>query len=351
MIKKLFTLCLSTLFVLSTALGQATYNLSFSPTVVGSKLRVQVDLSYDVAGKLGTSNFVFNYNNAALANPILFANNTPGPFYQTPTVTTPTSTTTSLNVELLVAGFGIDIVTTATNVATIEFDIINPTQMAGLVWRTTGTPRTEIFLDDNTTQLAVGTITNQADFPLSGGLPVELLSFTASALENETVDLQWQTSSENGNDYFLVERSVDGRNFENIDFVPGAGHSFELKSYESLDNRPNVGMNYYRLKQVDFTGTYQYSDIEVVEFKNPRVTINVFPNPTAEFINIERSEANESAQIQLFDQAGRIVVREAWPDGDFQKKLQLDELPKGIYMLTLNTAFEGKPIVHKIILQ
>ena len=351
MIKKCFTTCLSALMLLSLAWGQTTYNLGFSPSIVGSKLRVQVDLSFDVAGKLGTSNFVFNYNNAALANPVLFANNTPGPFYQTPTVTTPTATTTSLNVELLVAGFGINIGTTATNIGTIEFDITDPAQTAGLVWRTTGTPRTEVFLDDNATPLAVGTITDQPNFPLLGGLPVELLSFTAYPLENNTVQLQWETASERGNDYFMIERSVDGFKFENIDFVQGAGDSFTTLLYECIDKNPNIGFNYYRLKQVDFDGTFTYSDIEVVKFDNPGITLTIYPNPSTEFVNVKRSSADESTQIQIFDQAGRLVFEDNWLAKDFHKQLQLAHLPKGVYMLAVHTANEGRPVLNKFILQ
>lgn len=87
----------------------------------------------------------------------------------------------------------------------------------------------------------------------SSPLPVELLSFYASPAEN-TIELRWETASETNNDYFIVERSQNGSDFQKIDTVKGAGNSSLYKTYYVIDNKPNDGINYYRLTQVDFDG-------------------------------------------------------------------------------------------------
>jgi hypothetical protein len=108
-------------------------------------------------------------------------------------------------------------------------------------------------------------------------LPIELLDFSAKA-EQTYVDLNWVTATEVNNDYFLVQRSLDGISFENISQVPGAGNSNSTRFYNLKDYNPVNGTMYYRLKQVDFNGEFDYSPIRTVNFQNNQLV--VFPNPT-----------------------------------------------------------------------
>ena len=91
-------------------------------------------------------------------------------------------------------------------------------------------------------------------------LPVELLFFNAT-LNGKVVDLTWSTASELNNDYFTVERSVDGFNWENVVQVSGAGTTNQTTNYSDADTRPYNGLSYYRLKQNDLDGEFSYSDI------------------------------------------------------------------------------------------
>jgi hypothetical protein len=114
-------------------------------------------------------------------------------------------------------------------------------------------------------------------------LPVELLNFDAQ-FEDGVVKILWTTASETNNDYFTIEKSLDGINFEALTMVPGAGNSNHFISYTAIDKNPLQGTSYYRLKQTDFNGAYEI--FEPVVVKNDAsgtadsASLTVFPNPS-----------------------------------------------------------------------
>ena len=109
-------------------------------------------------------------------------------------------------------------------------------------------------------------------------LPVEFIKFNATYNENR-VDVSWETASETNNDYFSVEKSVDGLSYISIGNVDGAGNSNMLKAYQYADNNPLQGVSYYRIKQTDFNGDFAYSPIRVVNVSNKQNIISIAPNP------------------------------------------------------------------------
>ena len=120
-------------------------------------------------------------------------------------------------------------------------------------------------------------------------LPVDLTLFSAT-VEEDKVRLNWTTASEKNNNLFEIEKSADGVNFEKLTSVAGAGDSDVKIDYHRYDERPFLGDNYYRLKQIDFDGKFEYSDIEVVRFNTSQ--IEIFPTrvTSGEPINILFSE-------------------------------------------------------------
>jgi len=100
--------------------------------------------------------------------------------------------------------------------------------------------------------------------PMPSPLPVELTSFDAN-VSGAVVVLNWETASEINNDYFQIERSVNGSAWENIGFVEGEGTTTSTTRYEFVDENPLTGISYYRLKQVDFDDKFEYSDKVSVE--------------------------------------------------------------------------------------
>jgi len=112
---------------------------------------------------------------------------------------------------------------------------------------------------------------------LDNPLPVELISFTAQVV-NENVKLNWITASELNNDYFTVQRSMDGVEFESIVEIDGAGTKQTATEYEFIDTAPKANISYYRLKQTDFDKTSTYSKVIAINVSLSG-ELSMYPNP------------------------------------------------------------------------
>jgi len=116
-------------------------------------------------------------------------------------------------------------------------------------------------------------------------LPVELINFSAIPNGPLSALISWKTASELNNDYFTVQHSKDGEIWKDVSKVEGIGNSTTTNNYSIIDPECNHGINYYRLKQVDFNGTYEYSTIEKVIFDKNEI-LSLHPNPTSLLLNI-----------------------------------------------------------------
>ena len=159
-------------------------------------------------------------------------------------------------------------------------------------------------------------------------LPVEWLRYEVRSLSSG-IELTWSTASEENNQGFYVERSLDAQTWESLDFVEGAGTTQEIQSYSYMDRLPNIGYTYYRLKQIDYNGDFAYSDIrEIVlgleDFSQP---VQVFPNPALDRITISPF----IGQISLLDLTGRVILKEK--QNGVWKEQNLSGIPAGVYIL------------------
>lgn len=130
-------------------------------------------------------------------------------------------------------------------------------------------------------------------------LPIELVRFDARLFE-QTVKLSFETASETGSDYFLIERSIDGESFEEVANLEAAGNSTRSRFYEAADLDPHGGLNYYRLREVDYDGQETISDVKVVDFHS----LFVWPNPVRAG---EKLHGIGDKAFELFDLNGRQV--------------------------------------------
>jgi hypothetical protein len=167
-------------------------------------------------------------------------------------------------------------------------------------------------------------------------LPVELLSFQARPVEDRVL-LTWQTANEQQSDYFLIEHSTDARSFTSLGKVTAAGYSSTLQSYELWDQQPAPGLNYYRLRQVDFDGTIHDHGLAVVRFAGDpdEVSVDVFPNPVTDQMTVFWSA--EATQLWLFDINGRPLRQQTLAGASGSLALDLSSLPGGVYLLHLET--------------
>jgi hypothetical protein len=138
-------------------------------------------------------------------------------------------------------------------------------------------------------------------------LPVEFVYFKASLISGGA-ELLWETASEKNNDYFEVQRSIDGKFFEVIGIVKGNGTTIQRSQYRFVDTQPLSGISHYRLKQVDYNGDFEYS--QVVSLQNlysSLMNLLLYPNPVDNnILNILiEAESSEDVAIQIIDMFGR----------------------------------------------
>lgn len=180
-------------------------------------------------------------------------------------------------------------------------------------------------------------------------LPIELLSFEALSRTSD-VQLEWVTASEQNNDHFTIERSSDGLNFETISEVQGAGNSSQNISYATIDPFPLPGLSYYRLKQTDFDGKYEYSDIKTVSRETEDFYINsVFGSINSEQLFIEFNCSGDcNIALQILDVAGRVVVdkKENVAGKSSKISIPIASLSQGIYFIKASR--KDNLIVRKI---
>ncbi len=166
-------------------------------------------------------------------------------------------------------------------------------------------------------------------------LPVELISFTATARRQDAV-LTWATASEKNSAYFSVERSFTGRTFTEINQQKGAGTSVELHKYSVVDanvGRAYAGLVYYRLRQVDLDGKVAYSSIQTVDFAGQEAdaTLVVYPNPATASTSIDLQAVPAGTyETLVYDALGRVVLRRPATVSGVEA-LDLRALPTGSY--------------------
>ncbi|MBJ6118590.1 T9SS type A sorting domain-containing protein [Pontibacter sp. BT310] len=171
-------------------------------------------------------------------------------------------------------------------------------------------------------------------------LPVELVSFTATT-DLKGVILQWMTASELDNDRFEIERSEDGKSFSNIGTVTGNGTSNRKIKYSFTDTKPLPEVSYYRLKQVDFDGTYKYS--KIISVKNKALLastiLEAYPNPFVEKLSVTITvPASETeATLTLYNLQGRRLqtIKTALEKGMNTFELNTQQLASGVYIIRI----------------
>ncbi|MDX5348961.1 MAG: hypothetical protein LPK19_17150, partial [Hymenobacteraceae bacterium] len=140
-------------------------------------------------------------------------------------------------------------------------------------------------------------------------LPVELTFFKGQLMSDRTVKLNWQTASEKDNDRFEIERSTNGKDFVAIGMLKGNGSTNTLTDYTFTDAEPMRGLNYYRLKQVDFDGTSEYSKVIALSSEHEgELTAKLVPNPCVDKdCAVMLYNVAENTVIELRDMTGRLV--------------------------------------------
>ena len=179
-------------------------------------------------------------------------------------------------------------------------------------------------------------------------LPITLANIDITC-ESGRVDLDWATASEINNDYFTIERSDDGVNFEPMATILGAGNSNSVLNYSWIDTSPLNTVGYYRLKQTDFNGEYSYSDVLATRCKSNN-EISIYPNPSRGSFTFDYfSSKEEDLRVEIYSISGQLILEKIFnemPEGDSKRNMVIEELSNGVYFVNFVT--DNKVVTHKL---
>ena len=168
-------------------------------------------------------------------------------------------------------------------------------------------------------------------------LPVKLVSFGARLTGENTVLLTWETSEETDNAGFEIQMSTDGRDFIPAGYVDGKGTTEVLHRYQYPVSGLLTGKYYFRLKQLDYDGKFEYSQIRAIQVKNQTAIYAVYPNPTSGDIKLySPQQQGQKVAIRIIDQLGRTVL--SLPLGEDYKtgyQINVGHLPAGLYNVVI----------------
>ena len=162
-------------------------------------------------------------------------------------------------------------------------------------------------------------------------LPIELTKFDATC-EDEKIHITWSTASETNNDYYTIERSIDGVSFDAIARVDAKGNANAAANYSIQDGNPINGLSYYRLTQTDFDKNSKTYNIVGVSCSSKNSSVVVYPNPNNGIFTIQGLEIG--AELILTDVLGKIIYKAI--TSELKTQLNLSNLSRGIYYLSTN---------------
>ncbi|MCE7065922.1 metallophosphoesterase [Dyadobacter sp. CY326] len=200
-----------------------------------------------------------------------------------------------------------------------------------------------------------GCVSDTFNVKSAPALPVKLVSFHGHWQENANAVLDWETAMEENADYFSVERSFSGQNFQEAGRVAAAGNAAQTSQYKWTDqsiSKSNIDVVYYRLKQVDRDGTFVYS--KIIALTNANVTdddfVEIIPNPSnAQDMKIRLSDGKGvQSELILSNVSGKILNRSQMTLTNIPNSFLPARLAPGIYFLKVN--LNGKSIVKKLMI-
>jgi len=188
-------------------------------------------------------------------------------------------------------------------------------------------------------------------YPASGAsvapiaLPVAFGDITATKVDKNVVNVVWNTILEQNNSKFVLERSIDAVNFNEIATIIAKGNSNTPTKYNYIDQKALSAINYYRIKQIDNDGKYSYSTVIAVDMNESSRELNVYPNIVEDKANLSfLSNGSKDMTLEIIDMNGRVVFTKQYNDlNQEQNNLNIDLgfLASGSYFVKLNLQTEN----------
>jgi len=334
------------------------YSLCFAQTNIngrfvvvvnnGANYSVKVQISTTTGNNhLGSSNLRFSFDGSVSFpfNPVPGSNyafhNFSDGNYEIGKIVKPSSNQIGINIELnnLNEGTLVAQYPNWTDVVTINFTTDDPDSYAHLTWDSSA----NVFFGDDESTLWN---TESFDEEVTTPIPVELTSFTASTV-NGKVLVSWQTATEINNAGFSLEKSKDNISYKEIAFIHGHGTTTYKSDYSYTDNSTLSGKYYYRLRQVDLDGSFEYSDIVEVDVNIPIKFLldQNYPNPfnpstTIRFALPTKAKVNIRLYNTLGQEVANILSSEQLDAGIHETIFNASNFSSGVYFYRLEAKGE-----------
>jgi hypothetical protein len=185
-------------------------------------------------------------------------------------------------------------------------------------------------------------------------LPIELISFQSNCANNNTVDITWSTASEHNTNYFRLDKSRDGTQWDVVNTIGAAGNSNNVIDYALTDFFPTPGINYYRLTQYDNDGAFETFDAQAAVCKDNQFgnTISTYPNPSSSDFNIDlqTDELEGEATLLITDAKGAIVHSQDIKiiKGNNNFVIQKFNSEPGMYYITVKAGTSSVTTKHSV---
>jgi hypothetical protein len=163
-------------------------------------------------------------------------------------------------------------------------------------------------------------------------LPVNFLSFDVSKTDKNQVSINWVTENEQNVSHYEIEQSTDAVNFRKIGIISSV-NTTSKHAYKFVDENPQTGVNYYRLKQLDLDGKFNYTEIESARIGQLE-ELNVFPNPATSTLSISINNFKNIGDLKIRNGLGQLV--KSMPINNYQVEINIQDLPNGIYYVSYN---------------
>ncbi|PCJ65587.1 MAG: hypothetical protein COA58_09255 [Bacteroidetes bacterium] len=210
----------------------------------------------------------------------------------------------------------------------------------GSAWENAGSLAVQGYVIGSVTSSLVSSFSPFTFGSLGGAynyLPVDLVEFDVVLNKSGLVDLTWNTASELNNDYFELEHSTNGEDFQPFTTVKGNGTTNEIQLYKAVHFNPQLGLNYYRLKQVDYDGNFKYHEKRVVQLNTP-TKVDLYPNPAISQVNVRAN--NVIDQIRILNSVGQ-EIENFEPDAK-SVVIDVSDFKSGIYFVQVFTEGQMK---------
>jgi hypothetical protein len=184
-------------------------------------------------------------------------------------------------------------------------------------------------------------------------LPVELISFTGSCLQDNKIELQWATASEQNSDSFYIEKSTDGYNFITIGSVAAVGNSSSLREYSFTDSEISSTLNYYRITVIDRDKSIEQSRIIQIKCFEDKDIKTFYSNLTDDIIIELNTELEKDILINIIDLTGKSFFQVTRKTTMGINKIRVpikNSMPNGIYIVSVkdgSNSFTKKILLNR----